>query len=307
LEGVLKGFFVVGMVLLAGYLLARYNVLGKQGTKVLSALSFTVGLPSLMFSMIATRHITEVLSATGLISVVTAIACMTIFATAGALRRWGIRRTVIGALSTGIVNSTNLGVPLSVYVLGSATYVTPIMLFQLALLTPVALTIMDLADPNGPKPSVGKVLGTPFRNPVTVAAMLGILISGLEIEVPELVLAPVSLAAQMTVPLMLIIFGMSLHGLTLRGGTGEAAPITVAVVLKSAVQPALAWGLAAFVFHLDAFSTFVVTACAILPTGQNVVLYSVRYGVGQALAQSTAVITTVLSVPLLLGAALLFG
>jgi malonate transporter len=38
-----------------------------------------------------------------------------------------------------------------------------------------------------------------------------------------------------------------------------------------------------------------------------VVLYSIRYGVGQALAQSTAVITTVLSVPLLLGAALLFG
>jgi malonate transporter len=307
LEGVLQGFFVVGMVLFAGYLLARYNVLGPQGTKVLSALSFTVGLPSLMFSMIATRHVTEVLSATGLISVITAVACMLIFVAVGALRRWGTRRTVIGALTTGIVNSTNLGVPLSVYVFGSATYVTPIMLFQLALLTPVALTILDLADPKGHKLSVLKVLSTPFRNPVTVAAILGILLSALEVEVPELVLAPISLAAQMTVPLMLIIFGMSLHGISLRGGTGDAAPTTVAVVLKSAIQPVLAWALAAHVFHLDQFSTFVVTACAVLPTGQNVVLYSIRYGVGQALAQSTAVITTVLSVPLLLGAALLFG
>ncbi|MFF1252216.1 AEC family transporter [Pseudarthrobacter sp. NPDC058329] len=307
MEGVLQGFFVVGMVLLAGYLLARYNVLGQQGTKVLSALTFTVGLPSLMFSMIATRHVTEVLSATGLISVITAVACMTVFAAVGALRRWGTRRTVIGALTTGIVNSTNLGVPLSAYVLGSATYVTPIMLFQLALLTPVALTILDLADPQGHKLSVRKVLATPFRNPVTVAAILGILLSAFEVEVPELVLAPIALAAQMTVPLMLIIFGMSLHGLTLRGGTGDLAPTTVAVVFKSAVQPALAWVLAAFVFHLDQFSTFVVVACAILPTGQNVVLYAIRYNVGQTLAQSTAVITTVLSVPLLLGAALLFG
>ncbi|MGA8788773.1 MAG: hypothetical protein WB535_07465 [Paenarthrobacter sp.] len=50
-----------------------------------------------------------------------------------------------------------------------------------------------------------------------------------------------------------------------------------------------------------------VTACAILPTGQNVVLYAVRYGVGQGIAQSTAVFTSILAVPLLLGAAWLFG
>ncbi|MCU1517872.1 MAG: permease, partial [Pseudarthrobacter sp.] len=277
------------------------------GTKVLSALSFTVGLPSLMFSLIVSRHITEVLSTTGLISVLTAIACMVIFAAVGALRRWGVRRTVIGSLSTGIVNSTNLGVPLSVYVLGSATFVTPIMLFQLALLTPVALTILDLTDPGGRKIPFGHVLSTPFRNPVTVAAILGILLSALEIRVPEILLAPVSLVAQLTVPLMLIIFGMSLHGLGLRGSSSDRAPTALAVVLKSAVQPALAWALAVFVFHLDQFSTFVVTACAILPTGQNVVLYALRYGVGQALAQSTAVMTTALSIPLLLGAALLFG
>jgi predicted permease len=143
LDGVLKGFFVVGAVMLVGYILGKTNALGPHGTKVLSTLTFLVGLPSLMFSLIASRHISDVLG----------------------------------------------------------------------------------------------------------------------------------------------------------------APTTVAVILKSAVQPALAWVLAVFVFRLDAFSTFVVTACAILPTGQNVVLYAVRYRVGQSLAQSTAVITSVLAVPLLLGAA----
>lgn len=77
----------------------------------------------------------------------------------------------------------------------------------------------------------------------------------------------------------------------------------MAVILKSAVQPALVWLLAVFVFRLDAFSTFVVTACAILPTGQSVVLSALRYRVGQSLAQTTAVITSALAVPLLLGAA----
>ena len=86
-----------------------------------------------------------------------------------------------------------------------------------------------------------------------------------------------------------------------------SAPTFLAVVLKSAIQPALAWTLARYVFHLDDFNTFVVTACAILPTGQNVVLYAVRYRVGQSLAQTTAVITSALAVPLLLGAAWLLN
>ncbi|MFF2346655.1 AEC family transporter [Pseudarthrobacter sp. NPDC058119] len=303
LDGVLKGFFVVGTVLLVGYILGRTSALGPHGTKVLSTLTFLVGLPSLMFSMIATRHISDVLSQTGLISVVTAVAVMALFAVIGALARWGIRRITIGALSTGIVNSTNLGVPLSLYVLGSATYVTPIMLFQLSVITPIALTILDLTDPDGGKPSIKRILTTPFRNPVTVAALLGILVSALDLHIPTLVLDPLSLIAQVTVPLMLIIFGMSLHGLSPRGGSGDGAPTLVAVILKSAVQPVLAWLIAVFVFHLDTFSTFVVTACAILPTGQNVVLYAVRYRVGQSLAQTTAVVTSALAVPLLLGAA----
>ena len=78
MDGVLKGFFVVGVVMLVGYILGRTNALGPQGTKVLSSLTFLVGLPSLMFSMIATRHITEVLSETGLISVLTATAMMAV-------------------------------------------------------------------------------------------------------------------------------------------------------------------------------------------------------------------------------------
>ncbi|UKA54542.1 AEC family transporter [Arthrobacter sp. FW305-BF8] len=307
MDGVLKGFFVVGMVLLVGYILARTNALGPHGTKVLSTLTFMVGLPSLMFSTIASRHISEVLSQTGLISVVTALCCMALFALSGAIGRWGVRRTTVGALARGIVNSTNLGVPLSLYILGSATFVTPIMLFQLALVTPVALTILDLTDPDGKKTSVWSILSTPLRNPVTVAAILGVIVSAAGIELPDLVLDPLKLVAQLTVPLMLIIFGMSLHGLSPRQDSVDRVPTLFAVILKSAVQPALAWLLAVFVFHLDTFSTFVVTACAILPTGQNVVLYAVRYGVGQNLAQSTAVITSALAIPLLLGAAWLFG
>ncbi len=232
MDGVLQGFFVVGVVLLIGYILGRTKTLGPEGSKVLSTLTFMVGLPCLMFSAIASRHISDVLSATGLISVVTAVAVMVVFTVAGLIGRWGVRRTTIGALSVGIVNSTNLGVPLSLYILGSATYVTPIMLFQLAIVTPIALTILDLTDPAGKHVSIWRVLSIPFRNPVTVAAILGIVVSALGIELPRLVLDPLTLVAQLAVPLMLIIFGMSLHGLSVRPGIEDRVPTTIAVILE---------------------------------------------------------------------------
>ena len=306
MDGVLRGFFVVGVVLVVGYLLARFSVLGAHEKKVLSTVAFTVGLPSLMLSVLATRHIGDVFSPTALVSIISAVGVMALYTVAGAFRGWGIRRSTIGAMTAGIVNATILGIPLSVYILGSATYVTPIMLFQLGVLAPVALTLMDLTDPAAPKVSVWRILTAPLKNPVTIAAIVGITVSASGIQVPELLLDPVSLVAQMTVPLMLIIFGMSLHEFGTGNSSADRAPTALAIFLKSAAQPALAWALAAFIFHLDTFSTFVVIVCAILPTGQNVVLYAVRYGVAQTVAQSTALTTTVLAVPLLLGAALVF-
>ncbi|WRH26318.1 AEC family transporter [Arthrobacter sp. JZ12] len=306
MDGVLKGFFVVGAVMLVGYILGRSNALGPNGTKVLSTLSFMVGLPSLMFSLLVTTSVSETLSTTGLIAALTATACMLVYAVVGAICGWG-REAIIGALTTGIVNSTNLGVPLSLYILGSATYVVPIMLFQLALITPIALTLLDLTETGRRNLSIRGIVATPFRNPVTVAALLGVCLSALNVQVPDLILAPISLLAEVTVPLMLIIFGMSLNGLRIRAQRKEWAPTTLAVLLKSAFQPALAWILAAFVFGLSEFETFVVTACAILPTGQNVVLYAIRYRLAERVAQTTAVMTTVLAIPLLVGAALVMG
>ncbi|HEX7260570.1 MAG TPA: hypothetical protein VF258_02040 [Luteolibacter sp.] len=43
---------------------------------------------------------------------------------------------------------------------------------------------------------------------------------------------------------------------------GDRVPTLLAVLLKSGIQPLLAWLLAAFVFHLDPFGTFVAQKLA---------------------------------------------
>ena len=307
MTGVLSGFVVVGLVLAVGYLLARFNTLGDTGSTVLSSFTFSVGLPALIFSTLATNDVREIFAPTALVSILGCLAVMLIVVVVGSIRKWGTPKTVIGAMSVGFVNSTNLGIPLSVYILGSAIYVTPIMLYQLAILTPVALAILDITDPTQPPRTVAYRLTSPFRNPVTVAAIVGVIISATGMPLPTLLLEPIMLIAGATVPLMLIIFGMSLHGFGTEEKGSDRGPTTVTVIAKSLIQPVLAYVLAAYVFHLDARSTLVVLCCAALPTGQNVVIYAMRYRVGQSLARSTAIITTVLAIPLLLVSVALFG
>lgn len=100
---------------------------------------------------------------------------------------------------------------------------------------------------------------------------------------------------------------MSLYGISKGDNSSDRAPTALAIVLKSVVHPVLAWFFAVAVFQLDSFSVFAVTVCAILPTGQNVVLYAVRYGVAHSVAHSASLVTTVLAVPVLLGVALLLN
>ena len=79
---------------------------------------------------------------------------------------------VIGALGSSYVNAGNLGIPLAVYVFGDATFVAPVMLYQLLVLAPIAFVILDLVE-TGKRPSWRRVMIQPIRNPVILASALG--------------------------------------------------------------------------------------------------------------------------------------
>ena len=55
----------------------------------------------------------------------------------------GVSETVIGALSASMVNSANLGIPIAAYVLGDAALAAPVLIFQLAIYTPIYVASLD--------------------------------------------------------------------------------------------------------------------------------------------------------------------
>ncbi|MFD3733802.1 AEC family transporter [Streptomyces sp. NPDC058632] len=306
MQGVLSGFAVIAVVIGAGYLIGRRGYLGRQGHEVLTKLAFHVASPALLFTILAEADLSLVFSGRLLVTALSTAAVAGVFVAVGAARGWGVGRTTIGALCSSYVNSGNLGIPIAVYVLGDASLVAPVLLFQLVGVTPVALTILDLATA-GEKQPLGRRLLTPLRNPVALGSLAGVAVSASGLGIPGPVMDPLTLIGNMAVPAVLLAFGISLRGSSLPLRGGERGTVLLAVALKSVGQPAVAWVLAVTVFGLRGAQLLDVVVTSALPAAQNIFTYASRYRVGETLAREAILVSTLLSVPVLVVVATLLG
>ncbi|MCY1717164.1 AEC family transporter [Microbacterium sp. SL62] len=303
MSGVFTGFAVVGLAVVVGYTIAHIDLLGPHARPVLSRLTFFVLSPFLLFTVLAKADVATLFSALLPVSMITAAVVIGVYALISALiLRRSVGETVIGALSAGQVNSNNIGIPISLYMLGNAAYSAPVILFQLLVLMPIALSILDAAT-SGSR-NVGRILLQTAKNPMLIGSALGVLVALLDIDLPPIVFDPLQLIAGACVPVLLMSYGMSLYGQRVLTEPGRRVDVVIASALKLVVMPALAW-LVATLFALPADQVFVVVVLAALPTAQNVFNFAQRYEVGEILSRDVVFISTLGCLPVLFTVALL--
>jgi len=296
--GVLIGFAIIAVVILTGYLIARFGLIGPEAHQVLSRLAFFVLSPALLFTVLAEADLHALFSRQLPVAAVSAVVPMAAFlVVALAVWRRKVPEATIGALSSGYLNANNIGIPVAAYVVGDAAASAPVILLQLIVFAPIALTVLDVTTSG--RVSVGRILSQPVRNPLIIGSLLGLVVALADIELPEPVLAPFELVGAAAVPIILINFGMSLHGRKLLDAPGSRRDVVLAVALKLVAMPLLAWAVGRFVFGLDGHALFVAVVLAALPTGQNVFNYAQRYRRGEVLARDAVLLSTLLSLPVI--------
>ncbi|WP_405869782.1 AEC family transporter [Streptomyces sp. NBC_00005] len=306
MQGVLTGFAVIAVVIGVGYVIGLRGHLGEHGREVLTKLAFHVASPALLFTTLAQADLSVIFSSRLLVTAMSTAAAAGVFVAIGVVRGWGVGRTTIGALCSSYVNSGNLGIPIAVYVLGDASLVAPVLLFQIIAVTPIALTILDLSG-KGEKGPLWLRLLTPLRNPIAVGSLAGVAVAATGVHVPDPVMDPLTLIGNMSVPAVLLAFGISLCGSTMPGRGADRNPVFLSVALKSVGQPLVAWALAAGVFGLHSAQLLDVVVTSALPAAQNLYTYASRYRVAEGLARDSILLSTVLSVPVLVVVAALLG
>ncbi len=306
MTGVLEGFATIAVVIAVGWLLAHLDILDTTAQNVLSRLAFYVASPALLVVVMARTPISAIFSANLVSSLGSVVVTVVAYV---ALSRWRwptpLGESTIGALCASYVNAGNLGIPIALYVLGDVSLMAPTLLMQLLLITPVAMALLD-ADARGARPTLRRSLGRILRNPVTVGALVGILVSVVRSHVPDLVLQPVELLGNLAVPAMLIAFGISLRRGPRPGAGGSWGHVGTLVGLKLVVQPVAAVAIGAGLVGLRGHALFAAAVTAALPTAQNIFTYANRYNRGLFLARDAIFVSTFASVPVILLIAAVF-
>ncbi|MCF3138476.1 AEC family transporter [Paenarthrobacter sp. AR 02] len=306
--GVLSGFFVVWAIILVGMFVGRRNILGENARSVLSSLTFFVASPALLFETLSKAKLHDVFAAPLLVTAVGAVITGLLFFL---IVKFWLRRSMpealMSSMSASLANSANLGIPIAVFVLGDASYVAPLLIFQLAFFTPMYLMALDASTSSHRTTPLRFVLMI-VKNPMIVGSALGLLVAGTEFQVPALILEPIHLIGGAAIPAMLMAFGMSLNGSRpLQKDAGRRLDTLLASGFKLIVHPLVAYLFARFALGMDGHALFAVVVTSALPTAQNVFVAANRYQAGITVAKDTVLITTIVAVPAMIAVALLLA
>ncbi|WP_020673529.1 AEC family transporter [Amycolatopsis nigrescens] len=296
----LSAFAPIWVLTGLGYLLQRFSVLGEPAGAVLTKLAFNVAMPAVLFSTLIdtpfSALVNEGLIAFGVGTVVVGVlGCLVSWLVFG---RRPAERTLTGMASC-YVNAANLGIPVALQVLGSSSFIVAVLLVQSLVMMPsmLALIELDVRRDNGSR--WRSMLLLPVRNPVIAASMLGVLVGTTGLRPPELLLGPIHTLGNAGVATALLVLGMSLW--TGRRGQPRPGPepgrrweLVMAVLLKVAVQPAVALG-AGLLFGLPGPVLFAAVLCSALPTAQNVFIASSQYSIDARFARDCVLVTTLVS------------
>ncbi|MBW3078528.1 AEC family transporter [Bifidobacterium simiiventris] len=294
----MEGFCVIGIVILAGYIAARMQIGGSTAQMVLNRFSFFVSSPCLMFAILSKEPIFDIFHSSIIVAFFSAMLVGVVFLILNRMFfHMSAPDAIIGSLNSLYLNSNNIGLPIATYILGNGALVAPILVMQQALFTPIGLTALDVTTKG--KVSAKAILTQPLHQPLLIGSLLGIALSAINAKtgwfIPNYLYDPINMIGESAVPMILMAFGMSLHGTKPLQQKGDVPAIFTVAVLKNIVMPIIAFLLAYFVMGFRGNVLYACVVLAALPTGQNVYNYAARYNVGLTFARDGILISTLTS------------
>ena len=297
--GVLEAFAVIGVVVVVGVIVGRTGVLGENARMVLNRVAFHIGVPALMLLNLSEASLDQIFSLPLLVSALAALTGFALcFAIMAAVRRI-VRRSVVASWTASYVNAGNLGIPLSSYVFGGTTEISAIILFQVVVMAPIGIAILN--STSEPRRSPARQALALVTNPIIAASALGLILAATGVRLTGPVADPLHLLADLAIPTVLLAFGISLSSRAADHDHADRVDLTVVIVFKILLMPILAFAYAHWLLGATPEQTLLVTVFAALPSAQNINTYAAVYRRNESLARDATLISTLVSVPVVAG------
>ena len=296
---VISGFAVIWIIIALGIVLGRAGTFGEDAEPVLQRVVFYVATPCMLFSTIAQADIHQLVAAPLYVQVISAAVTLVLFVVIA--RPWLRLRggeLLIGGMSASYVKGKNLGLPIAAFVLHDASHAAPVLLFQLGIYTPLLMIGFDLLGGHGH--GLMPVVRRASENPLLIGSLAGLAVSASGWTPPAVLMNSIDLLGGMSVPGMLLTFGLSLADHRPFQNRTSTRQIVLATVIKLVVQPLVAYLIGSRLFGLEGDALFAVVVMASLPTAQNAFNYAAQYRLSPERIRDTVLTTTLLAVPALM-------
>ena len=119
----------------------RLRILGPEVQGALTRTAFYITNPALLFTVVAGSDIRAALGTDAPLALLSAAAVGLLYSLLSFLFfRRPVAETAVGAMASSYANANNIGIPVSLYAVGTAQHVAPVLLVQILVLAPFYLT-----------------------------------------------------------------------------------------------------------------------------------------------------------------------
>lgn len=279
--------FPVIFIITIGYLLNR--VVPDLELKTLSRITMFILTPSLIFTSLLQTKVTP--QDAGIMFIFTICLTLGIYLismVSGKVMRLSKADQNGLYLATIFLNAGNFGIPVALFAFGTAGMEREVIMlvFQNLLVSTLGVYFASASHRNW-RDALKKV----FQLPPFYALLAAFLIRIFQIELPVIVIKPISLMGSGAVPVLLLTLGIQLS----RTKLGKHLQfISVASIIRLIISPVLAFGLI-HLLGVSGLTAKIMILAAATPTAVSATLYSIEFNASPAKVSAVTFATTILS------------
>jgi malonate transporter and related proteins len=289
---------VIGPVL-AGWLAARFKVLGQADAKALSSAYLYILLPALIIDQLSLETMSELLqwrfiaAVAGLMFLIYSL----VLVVERGFRKHALAESSMAAFASAKFNAGVIGLPLLLMAVGRKAVAAVVITLILGYLTilPLTLVLLELAK-DGATRNIGRAVGRAIKHvlvdPLILSTAAGLLLAGFHVKLPSAISEMLVTIGNAAIVVPLIAVGITFDNIRLDDDFGEVLWISGVRVV---VSPLIAIG-AARLLSLPPLYAIVLVIVFSLPTAKMVFALAEAHGVSAKPLATVVALTTVSTV-----------
>lgn len=208
------------------------------------------------------------------------------------IRGYSIKEKCGLILGSVFMNNGNYGTPVALLLFGAAGFDYAIVLMVIQTIVMATVGIYFAARGSDIGGGFKDTLGVVMRMPIVYGALAGWLFQVTGITIGSSFMTTIDLVGNAAIPTIMLVLGMQLAKISLKNV--EREKVLYAVMIKLAVAPVIAWGIAHFL-PVDALLKQLMVIMAGMPAAANTTMYAIQFNTEPEFVSVCTFVTTVLS------------